>query len=162
MKDRIKLIRKTANLTQEEFAIRLGGKRNTVAKYETGAIEPSTAVFSLICREFGVNENWLRTGEGEMYTKTSRDDDIQRFVDSLKVEGDSFKKRLISVLSDLDSAGWKVLEEIAASLYREEQAREANEEEKEIDIEKEVERYRQQLIQEQEAARRARGPYRTG
>lgn len=67
MKERIKKIRKTLDLTQQEFAERIGVKRNTVATYEMGRSIPSDAAVSLICREFNVNETWLRTGEGEMF-----------------------------------------------------------------------------------------------
>lgn len=67
MNDRLKKLRKALDLTQQEFADRIGSKRNTVATYEIGRNEPSSAVISLICREFDVNESWLRTGEGEMF-----------------------------------------------------------------------------------------------
>lgn len=67
MKDRIKKIRKEFDLTQQKFADRLGVKRNTIATYESGRNIPIDAVISLICREFNVREEWLRTGEGEMF-----------------------------------------------------------------------------------------------
>lgn len=67
MNERIKKLRKALDLTQQEFANRIGSKRTTIAKYETDTNIPSSAVISLICREFGVNETWLRTGEGEMF-----------------------------------------------------------------------------------------------
>ena len=67
MKDRIKKIRRELDLTQQEFAERIGIKRNTIANYETGRNDPVDSVISLICREFDVREEWLRTGEGEMF-----------------------------------------------------------------------------------------------
>lgn len=67
MCERIKKLRKTLDLTQQEFASRIGIKRNTIANYETGRNEPVDTVISLICREFSVNQEWLRTGEGEMF-----------------------------------------------------------------------------------------------
>lgn len=67
--ERIKKVRKALDLTQQEFADRIGSKRNTVATYEMGRTEPSAAVASLICREFNVSEEWLRTGIGEMFTQ---------------------------------------------------------------------------------------------
>jgi len=69
MNTRIKKLRKALDLTQQEFADKIGMKRNTVANYETDRNEPSNSVVSLICREFNVNETWLRTGEGEMFNK---------------------------------------------------------------------------------------------
>ena len=67
VKDRIKKIRRELDLTQQEFAERIGIKRNTIANYETGRNDPVDSVISLICREFDVYEEWLRTGEGEMF-----------------------------------------------------------------------------------------------
>lgn len=67
MKNRIKKIRRTLDLTQQEFAARIDSVQNTITGYETGRRVPSSQVISLICREFGVNEKWLRTGEGEMF-----------------------------------------------------------------------------------------------
>jgi len=65
--ERIRKLRKTLDLTQQKFGERIGIKGNTVAQYELGRNEPVDAVFSLICREFDVREEWLRTGEGEMF-----------------------------------------------------------------------------------------------
>ena len=67
MNERIKSLRKRLNMTQEQFAARLGIKRGAIANYEIGRNVPVDSVVSLICREFGVNEAWLRTGEGEMF-----------------------------------------------------------------------------------------------
>ena len=68
MRERIKKLRKILKLTQQEFANRIGMKRNTVANYETGRNDPSASVISLICLEFNVNESWLRNGNGDMFT----------------------------------------------------------------------------------------------
>lgn len=68
MKDRIKLIRKGNNLTQVDFGKKIGVKGNTITGYETGLRTPSDAVIFSICREFNINEEWLRTGAGEMYS----------------------------------------------------------------------------------------------
>lgn len=73
MHERIKELRKTLDLTQERFANRIGIKRNTVATYESGRNEPVDSVVSLICREFNVNEDWLRYGKGEMFKPASLD-----------------------------------------------------------------------------------------
>lgn len=66
MKNRIKQIRKEKGLTQVEFGEKIGVKGNTVTNYETGLRKPTDAVILSICREFNINEEWLRTGEGEM------------------------------------------------------------------------------------------------
>ncbi len=67
MKERIKQLRTMLGLTQQKFADRLGLKRQTIAAYEVGNIEPSDSTLLLICKEFGVNEKWLRYNEGDIY-----------------------------------------------------------------------------------------------
>lgn len=74
MKDRIRKIRRYLDLTQQEFADRIGIKRGAIANYELGRNEPVDSVVSLICREYGVNEEWLRTGAGEMFEPDSNDE----------------------------------------------------------------------------------------
>lgn len=119
MKDRIKKIRKELDLTQQEFADRIGIARGNIAAYEVGKNAPSDSVISLICREFNVNENWLRTGEGDMFMELSRDEQIEEFIGNLlQGEEDSFKRRLISGLAALDENGWKVLEDFLDSIQK--------------------------------------------
>lgn len=113
MNERIKRLRRTLDLTQQEFADRIGSKRNTVAKYESGDNSPSAAVVSLICRTFDVNETWLRTGEGEMFVEKSRMDTIAEFAADLFNTDMKFKRDLIEVLAKLDESSWKELEKIA-------------------------------------------------
>lgn len=108
--NRLKLLRNTLNLTQQEFADRIGCKRNTVAKYEIDSSAPSTAVVSLICREFNVNEEWLRNGTGEMI-KSDRGTAIVRLENLLASEpDDSFKHHFINKLADLSPSEWNSLE----------------------------------------------------
>lgn len=119
MKDRIRELRKVLNLTQEELGKRLGIKRNTIATYESGRNEPIDAVISLICREFNVNEEWLRNGTGEMFIEQTPYEEIAAFVGNLlKDEEDSFKRRLISGLAALDDTGWEVLEKFLDSIQK--------------------------------------------
>ena len=72
MDERIKKLRKDLDLTQQEFADRISIKRGAVANYEIGRNIPSDSVINLICREFNVNETWLRTGTGEMFNPSPR------------------------------------------------------------------------------------------
>lgn len=117
MNERLKKLRKALDLTQQEFADRIGIKRNSFANYETGRNTPIDAIIVSICKEFNVNENWLRTGEGEMFIELSYSDEIAQFVGQLMTEeDDSFKKRLISGLATLDENGWKVLEDFLDSI----------------------------------------------
>ena len=118
MKDRIKKIRKELDLTQQKFSDKLGVQRNTIAMYEMGRTVPSDAIILSICREFNVNEDWLRTGQGEMFIKQTRDEQIASFIGSIQSsEDDSFKKRFISMLSALDESEWEVLEKMVIMLH---------------------------------------------
>ncbi|MCR4895558.1 MAG: helix-turn-helix domain-containing protein [Lachnospiraceae bacterium] len=69
MNERIKELRKALHLTQQEFADRLGIPRNNIAGYETGKRSPSEAVLALICRVFQVQEDWIKSGNGEMFDR---------------------------------------------------------------------------------------------
>lgn len=118
MKDRIKKIRKELDLTQQEFAERIGIARGNVGAYEVGKNAPSDAVISLICREFNVNEGWLREGTGKIFIEQTRDEQIASFVGSIQSSADdSFKKRFISMLSALDESEWEVLEKMVIMLH---------------------------------------------
>lgn len=111
MDERIKAIRKALGLTQQEFADRLGIQRSTIAQYETGRNNPIDAVVSLICREYNVDEIWLRTGEGEMFRPRTREDDIAAFFGQvLGGRCTDFQRRMVSVLSRLSAAEWELLE----------------------------------------------------
>lgn len=117
--ERIKELRKAKGLTQQVFADRLGLKRNTVGGYEIGTVAPSDRTISDICREFNVNETWLRTGEGEMFVKLNRSQEVAEFVGRvLYGEEDNFKRRFIAMLSRLDESDWEVLEKMAEEMKK--------------------------------------------
>lgn len=67
MKERLKTLRKELKVTQQKLADSIGITQNTYANYEMGRRTPSSAAINNICKTFGVNEQWLRTGEGEMF-----------------------------------------------------------------------------------------------
>lgn len=110
MKERIKMLRKALDLTQQKFAERLGVKRNTVGQWECGINALTDQVITSICREFNVNEEWLRNGTGEMI-KSDRDTAIVRLENLLASEpDDSFKHHFINKLADLSPSEWNSLE----------------------------------------------------
>ena len=120
MNKRITAIRKNANLNQQAFADKIGLTKNFVSLLETGNRTPSDRTVSDICREFGINEKWLRTGEGEMVKPVNRDAEIASFMgDVMRGEDADFRRRLISVLARLDVAEWKLLEKMALKLAEE-------------------------------------------
>lgn len=113
MNNRIKQLRKTLNLTQQEFAERIGIKRNTIANYEGGRNEPVSSVINLICREYNVNIDWLRTGDGDMFVEKSKDEEIAEMLADIQRGGeDTFKHRLVSALAKLDESDWERLEKL--------------------------------------------------
>ncbi len=117
MNERLKKLRKTLDLTQQKFGERIGVKGNTIAQYELGRNEPIDAVINLICREFNVNEEWLRTGTGDMFLPVDRNADIARLTKLLlDEESDSFKNRFISMLANLSAEEWEFLERKAKEL----------------------------------------------
>nr|WP_278721711.1 helix-turn-helix transcriptional regulator [Alistipes onderdonkii] len=119
--ERVKELRKQINLTQQAFADRLNLKRNTVGSYEVNVVEPSDRTISDICREFNVNETWLRTGEGEMFNQITRSEKITAFLTDITVdEGDDFKRRFVEMLAELEPEDWKLLERMAEKLQKKE------------------------------------------
>lgn len=120
MNERIKELRKSLGLTQLEFGEQVGVKANTIGNYEIGLRTPSDAVIRAICREFNVNENWLRTGEGEMFNP--QDEKLAAFVGSLVADdSDPFKRRMVELLADLTPEEWKLLEKMAERLTKKEE-----------------------------------------
>ncbi len=83
MKKRIRQLRKELGLNQTEFGERIGIKQGSIAGYESGARTPIDSVVLSMCREFNVNEKWLRTGEGEIFKKRSPQDEVGYFVEEL-------------------------------------------------------------------------------
>ena len=113
MNERLKELRKSLGFTQQAMADKLGIKRNTVATYEIGKAIPSDRTISDICREFHVNEEWLRSGTGEMFTPQRKSDEIARFLADVMMEDESeFKFRLTSALAKMDDKGWDEIEKL--------------------------------------------------
>ena len=149
MEERLKELRKTLNLTQQEFADKIGVKRNTIAQYESGRNAPIDAVITLICRTYSVNETWLRTGEGEMFQPKSRNDELLDYARRI-AEGNpgSIQAQLLTVMTRLTDAQWEVLAQVAEQFVAEYQAQPG----REPTIEERVEAYRQELLAEERGA----------
>lgn len=113
MHERIKYLRKTLDLTQQEFSDRIGIKRGAVANYEVGRNDPTDSVVALICREFGVSEQWLRYGTGEMFPPRTRAQEIADFAaDLLAEEPESTRSVVISYLMRWDADDWAAVTNI--------------------------------------------------
>jgi transcriptional regulator with XRE-family HTH domain len=112
LKERLKALRKELRLTQQEFADRVGISRGNIGAYEVGKNAPSDAVISLICREFHVNEEWLRTGNGEMFVEETPDEEFMRMakaVASGDTEADRMIRRTLMYFYEMDDLGRKTL-----------------------------------------------------
>ena len=116
MNERLKKRRKSLDLTQQHLAEHLGVKRNTVAQWELGINAITEQVITSICREFDVNKEWLRTGEGEMFVIRSDEEELAAFFGDILNDGSSFKKRFISALAALDTEDWEVIEKFINSI----------------------------------------------
>ncbi len=118
MNKRLKQIRNNLGLSQEEFGKKIGiESRAHISSLENGTRNITDRIIKDTCREFGINEKWLRTGEGDMYytpddryainvAKLQRTDDqtIIRWVNAIaetspdalrEIEG--FMKRLLGL-----------------------------------------------------------------
>ena len=119
--ERIKTIRKNASYTQSDFAKIIGVKEATVTSWEAGYRNPAESVITSICREFDVREEWLRTGEGEMYIERTRRQVIADFLADVLKDDDSFRQKIIEALAQLDQRDWEHLETIAKKLTKKEE-----------------------------------------
>ena len=149
MEERLKELRKTLNLTQQEFAEKIGVKRNTIAQYESGRNAPIDAVITLICRTYSVDETWLRTGEGEMFQPKSRNDELLDYARRI-AEGNpgSIQAKILTAMTRLTDAQWEVLAQVAEQFVAEYQAQPG----REPTIDERVEAYRQELLAEEKGA----------
>lgn len=120
MQNQIKELRSHVGLNQTDFGARIGVRQSTIAGWETGQrIPPDSAIVS-ICREFHVDEHWLRTGEGEMFIQISRDQEIMDFVaDTMQDDKDNFRRRFLLALSRLPEERWADIEDFARQITAE-------------------------------------------
>lgn len=116
---RIKEVRKNSGLTQQKFADIINLKRNTIGSYEIDLIVPSDRTIVDICREFDVNEGWLRTGEGEMLIKKSKEAEISALIGDVLRGEDDFRRRFIAVLLRMKPEEWRLLEKKVLDLVEE-------------------------------------------
>lgn len=112
MNERVKELRKYLHLTQDEFGEKLGIKKSAVSKIEKGENGVTDQMIKLMVKEFAVNENWLRTGEGEMFPEFGRADAIAKLADDIMTEvPNSFKSRLVTALAQMTDEQWRLLED---------------------------------------------------
>lgn len=119
MNERISAIIEASGIKKTVFADRLNVSQAFVSQLCSGVKQPSDRTIADICREFDVNETWLRTGEGEMFIQRTRNQQITDFLgDLIKEEDGTFKKRLIEAMSKLDKKDWEDLERLVNKLTK--------------------------------------------
>ena len=117
LKDRIKCLRNNLKLSQTEFGESLGAGIGAIKNLEAGITILKPAMADLICRLYNVDPVWLETGQGEMFRKLSRQEQIADFVGkALTDDSGDFRSQLISILASLDDVGWYKLEEAAKAI----------------------------------------------
>ena len=113
MNERIKELRKIKNMTLEAFGAKVGVTRAAVSNIENCRSNPSDQLILSICREFGVSEQWLRTGTGEMFPPRTRAQEIADFAaDLLSDEPESTRSVVISYLMRWDADDWSAVTKI--------------------------------------------------
>lgn len=108
MNYRLKQVRKDSGLTQQQFADSLNVSRNYVALWEIGQREPSDRTISDICRVYGVNEIWLRTGVGEMKLPLSQNEQLAKIFATVQVSDDE-RARLVKAFASLPDEAYPQL-----------------------------------------------------
>lgn len=114
MNERLKILRESLGISQEEFGNRIGSARNTIANYEIGRRNPSNTVVKSICREFRANYFWLTEGKGDMFIGTPQD-----VVDEIAEDYnlDDLDKKIIQKYLELNAEQRKVLKDYLKSIF---------------------------------------------
>jgi len=99
--DRIRLVRKSLKLKQGVFARRIGLTQTALSMIELGRTALTEKNIKLICATFAVDENWLRTGQGEMFGPSS-----------------PYEKELLEVFGKLSADGQEFILEMAQNLLK--------------------------------------------
>lgn len=117
---RFRELRKMCKKSQEEWADIMGLSRSGIADIEAGRRNVTEKHIKLLSIEpidgRYINEDWLRTGDGDPFKKLTRSQVITDFAADLIKEDDSFKTRLIEALAKLNNDEWEILEKLAKDL----------------------------------------------
>ena len=121
--ERIQEVRNELHLSRRAFGEKLGVTESVIVNIEYDRLkrpDQKEPLYRLICETFGISENWLRTGQGEMFKHLSRDNEIAVFLGkTLHSESDTFQKRFISMLARLSEEEWALLEKMATDIAKE-------------------------------------------
>lgn len=121
MLNRLRQIFQDSKKSQTEIA----QKTNVTSAYiwkilNKDNVAPRDLFIKTVCREFNVNEDWLRTGEGDPYIKRTRNQEIAAFMnDVMGLPDEAFKKEFIDRIRRLDEKDWEAIANIVDKLLKE-------------------------------------------
>ena len=119
MKERLKCLRtKHLKLTQQEFADAIKLSRSNVGNIESGIVQLTQRNIDVICNKFKVSENWLKTGEGEVFLDISPEEEFDMLVGRLYADNDAFKKNIIRAMLKLNDEEWLVIKKFTEELKK--------------------------------------------
>lgn len=112
MNNRIRTLRKELNLTLDKFGEQIGLKKSSLSQIENGKCAITEQTIKSVCREFNVNENWLRTGEGDIHIQMSEEDELMKWAGKvLSKQSSDFQYRFVKMLMGLTEEQWQVFED---------------------------------------------------
>lgn len=112
--ERVNAVRRTKEMTMEQFGERIGIQKSAISKIEKDKVNLSDQTVRSICREFGVNEVWLRTGEGgdkNMFTKVSGDDRFSLNLGKLSKSENEMARNMLNAIAEADPEKLKIIED---------------------------------------------------
>lgn len=116
---RVKILRQTLGMSQTDFGAKIGVTRGVINNLDRGLTDLQDPLLSLICSVFNARREWLETGEGEMFEPQDAE---APFYDAMGIitndEPDSFRKRFVIALAELDDAGLDAMEQFIRNLIR--------------------------------------------
>lgn len=116
--ERIREIVDESNMTKTAFAKKLNVSQQYISKLtKTG--EPSELFKEALCTSFGINRQWLETGIGPKKSEVDKENQLMTWAGNvLKDESDSFRRRFVNMLMELDEDGWEALEKMCLLLNK--------------------------------------------
>ena len=116
---RVKILRQALGMSQTDFGTKIGVTRGVINNLDRGLTDLQDPLLSLICSVFNARREWLETGEGEMFEP---EDAEAPFYDAMGIitndKPDSFRKRFVIALAELDDAGLDAMEQFIRNLIR--------------------------------------------
>lgn len=119
--ERIKELRKTLGLTLEKFGQSLGVSHAAISNIESGKRNLTEQMTKSICREYNVNENWLRNGEGDMFNELSQHDQAAAIVNNVLSSEDDFRKKVFIALGEMSESEWDLVQKFVDRVKSKEQ-----------------------------------------